>query len=121
MLAKMAHDSAGRSGGRKGGEELPDAELHLGMRIEHNPLVGRVAKSNGQHELEGSPTRFVEQTALQSRSHHIELGFTHGAFEAQEQPVIEGGRVIEPVFIQNQGPRQGTNFQEVVPIGGIAR
>ena len=48
VLVEMAHDSTGGSGGEKGGKDLPNAELYLQMGIEHNTLIGGIAKSTGQ-------------------------------------------------------------------------
>jgi hypothetical protein len=41
--------------------------------------------------------------------------------QAQQKPIVKGGGIVESLFIQDQGTRKGTNFQELMPIAGIAR
>ncbi len=36
--------------------------------------------------------------------------------QAEQQAIIEGRRIVETIFIQDEGSRQGTDFQQVMPI-----
>jgi hypothetical protein len=51
----------------------------------------------------------------------MEFGFRHSALQAQQQPVVKGRWIVEPIFIQDEGPRHGAHFQQVMPIERTAR
>jgi hypothetical protein len=54
-------------------------------------------------------------------THHKKLGLTHGAFQAEQEPIIEGRWIIDPLFIQDQVLGKRTHFQEMMQITGVAR
>ncbi len=51
----------------------------------------------------------------------MQLGFTHGAFEAEQQPVVEVGGVIEPVLVADQRSGQRADLKQPMPVGVVAR
>ena len=50
----------------------------------------------------------------------MQFGFTHGSLKAEQQPVVEVRRIIDAVFIQNERVRQCADFQQPVPVRGVA-
>lgn len=40
--------------------------------------------------------------------------------QPEQETIIKGGGIIETLLIQDQGVRERTNFQEMMPIAGIA-
>ena len=50
----------------------------------------------------------------------MEFSFGHLPFHAQKQAVIEVPRVIKPVFVADQRAGHAAQFQQLVPVGGVA-
>ena len=50
----------------------------------------------------------------------MQFGLAHGALEPEQQPVVEVGRVIEPVLVADQRARHGADLQQPVPVGVVA-
>jgi hypothetical protein len=90
------------------------------IRIKHNNVAVGVTQTNWQGQFERSSPCIVSNPSLQAGTQHKKLCFTHGAFQTEQQTIIEGGRIVEALFIQDQRVRQRTNFQEVMPIAGVA-
>ncbi len=104
----------------KTAKDLPNGGLHLHIRVKHNRVAFGVTQPNRQGQFEGATPCFVEDAPLQTGTQHKQLRLRHRPFQAQQEPIIEGGRIIEPLFIQDQGMSEGTNFQELMPIAGVA-
>jgi hypothetical protein len=51
----------------------------------------------------------------------MKFGFRHLAFETQQQSVIETGRVIQPILVQDQGVVVRADLQQPLPVGVVAR
>ena len=79
-----------------------------------------VDQANRQRQLKLAAACLVDDAALQARLEDMQFGLTYGAFKAEQQPVIEVTRVVDAVFIENQGLRQRRQFQQAVPVGVIA-
>src|SRR2546426_992633 len=44
----------------------------------------------------------------------MELRFRHGPLQTQEETVVKGCRIVEAIFIQNEGSRHGTYFEHLM-------
>jgi hypothetical protein len=53
---------------------------------------------------------------MQTRPQKVEFSLTQGPFQTQQHPIIEIAAVVQPIFIQDQGVGQGTQFQQTLPI-----
>ena len=51
----------------------------------------------------------------------MQLRLTHGALEAEQQPIIEMRGIIDPVFIANEGRGERRNFKQPMLIGIVSR
>jgi hypothetical protein len=51
----------------------------------------------------------------------VQLGFTHRALEAQEQPVVKVTGIVDAVLVEDECLGEGTDLQEPVPVRRIAR
>ena len=69
------------------------------------------------------------QVRLAEGSHHgtrgtqtteVQFGFTHGALESKQEPIIEIGGIVETVLIENQGVAETTDLQEPMPVATVA-
>ena len=50
----------------------------------------------------------------------MQLGLGHGALQAEQQPVVELGRVIKAVLVADQRRGQRADLQQPVPVGVVA-
>jgi hypothetical protein len=50
----------------------------------------------------------------------MQFGLAHGAFEAEQQPVVELAGIIEPVLVADQRRGQRADLQQPVPVGVVA-
>jgi hypothetical protein len=46
----------------------------------------------------------------------MECRFTHRAAKPQEQPIVILARVIDPLFVNDEGISEGTELKEAIPI-----
>ena len=46
----------------------------------------------------------------------MQFGFAHRTLEAQQQPIVVIGRVINAIHVSDEGAKQGTHFEQVMPI-----
>ena len=53
--------------------------------------------------MQFTAARFVQQAATHAGLHHMQFGFAHGAFEPEQKPVVKMGRIIESIFVEDQG------------------
>src|SRR5918999_4417960 len=118
MPPEGADGRGGGPGPLKRAKEEPDGILDLPVGIEDNAVILRITKAHGQVELQGRPAGFVQNAALQARAQDIEFGLTHGPFESEEEAIIEGGRVVQAIFIEDEGAGQGADFQQTMPVAG---
>ena len=90
------------------------------IRIEHDSIVGGVTKSYGQPQTQLTATSLVQDTASQASFQDVEFGLGERALHAEDQAIVEVGRIIEAVLIEQQRVGQRTELQELVPIAGVA-
>jgi hypothetical protein len=50
----------------------------------------------------------------------MDFGFAHGAFEAEQQPIVEERGVIEPIAVADQGVGEAAQIEQAVPLGVVA-
>src|SRR5882724_6674842 len=50
----------------------------------------------------------------------MKFGFRHGPLQSKQQSVVKVAGVVDSVLIQNERVGEGADFQEPVPVGGIA-
>ena len=101
----------------KVGDRLPD----LPVRIEGH-LSGRVVdQPGGQGATEFAPARLVEAPAAQACLDHMQFGLAHGALEAEQEAIVEACRIVDAVFVEDEGVGKGANLQQALPVGIVAR
>jgi hypothetical protein len=50
----------------------------------------------------------------------VQLGFAHRALEAEQQAIVEAGRIVDAILVEDQGRGQGAELDQAVPIGRVA-
>ena len=48
-------------------------------------------------------------------------GFAHRALEAEQEPVIKARRIVDAVFVEDQGVGKGADLQQTLPVSIVAR
>jgi hypothetical protein len=51
----------------------------------------------------------------------MQFEFRHLPFHAQKDAVVEDGRVIQAVFVADEGVGVGADLDELLPVGGLFR
>jgi hypothetical protein len=79
-----------------------------------------VGQPDGQRGDELAAAGLGQDPAAQPGPDEVQLGLAHLAFHPQKQPVVEGAGIVEAVFVADQRAGHGAQFQELVPVGGVA-
>jgi len=90
---------------------VPDRALDGGVGVEDDVPGGVVDEPDGQWHDQLAAAGLGQLPAAQPGPDEMELAFGHGPFEAQQQPVVEGARVIEAVLVADQGAGHGTQLE----------
>jgi hypothetical protein len=99
-----------------GRKEHPKGVLNLSIGIKMDGLLFHIHQPDWQLELERGSLRLIENPSSQTSTQNVEFGLAHRPFHSQEQPIIKGCRIVETIFIQNEGSRHGTQLQQMMPV-----
>ena len=110
-----------RTGAGEGLEQQPHGLLDLLVGIEHHPPAGIVDQAHRQAAAQLAAARLVQEPAAQARPQHMQLRLAHRSLEAEQQPVVEVRRVVDPVLVQDQRVGQRADLEQPVPVGRVAR
>ena len=58
---------------------------------------------------------------MQAQADLVQLGFAHDPRQAEQQPVVVGARVVEPLAIGEDHAEQRAQFEQLMPIAVVAR
>jgi hypothetical protein len=50
----------------------------------------------------------------------VQLRLAHGALETEQQTVVEVGRIVDAVLVEDEGVGEGADLEQPVPVGGVA-
>ena len=51
----------------------------------------------------------------------MEFGLAHRSLEAEQEPVVEAGRVVHAVLVENERIGEGADLQQAMPVGVVPR
>ena len=89
--------------------------------IEHD-LAGRVGhQPDRQRHRQLAAARLGQDPALQAGADEVQLRLAHRALESEQQSVVEVGRVIEAVLVEDQRVGERADLQQSMPVGVVAR
>jgi hypothetical protein len=114
------HAGGRRPGGLEGGEQAPQGALDGGVGVEGDVPGGVVGQPDGQRGDQLAASGLGDDPAAQPGPDEMELCLGELPFHAQQEPVIEVPRVVEAVFVADQGAGQAAQSGELVPVGGVA-
>ena len=75
------------------------ASLHALVGVEHDPAGGVIDQADRQRHDELAAAGLGELAAAQPRLEQVQFGLGHRPFKPEQQPVVEGARVIEAVLV----------------------
>lgn len=71
--------------------------------------------------LQLAPLRLADDPAAKTRSQDVELGLGHRALEPEHEAIVEVGRIVDAVLVEDQRVGQGADLKETVPVAGVPR
>src|SRR5216683_2782270 len=80
--------------------------LYLLVRIENHPAVAAMAKTRGQWHAQLAPGRLLALAQMEANLDLVQLRFAHDAGQAEQQTVVIGAGVVEPLAVGNQDAEQ---------------
>jgi hypothetical protein len=101
------------------GEDHLNRLLHATVGIELDPTTGRPAQPDREQDSQFTATGFLSNGFQRSLAQQIQFEFTHGAFQAQEQPVVDETGIVDAIGIDDDGADHATQFDQVVPIAAV--
>jgi hypothetical protein len=119
-LAEGSHHGTRGTQTTKGLKQKPDALLNLLIGIQRHLTLYIINEADRKRHVQLPTPRFAQQGAAGPRLNHMQFGFTHGALESKQEPVIEIGGMVEAVLIENQGIAEPTDLQESMPVATVA-
>jgi len=86
------------------------------VRIE-DALARRVIdQAYGETHPELALARFGQLATEQALAQPVELGLTHGAHKAEQEPVVILPRIVAALVVKHQCIGQGTDLEQVRPV-----
>jgi len=97
-------------------EDQTHDQSHLLVRIDYE-VTCESPHVTDRRVVEHLTTRcLVPQALLKTTFQDMQFRFTHGPFQAQQQPVVVLARIIKTVCVSQQGAVDGAQFQQRMPI-----
>ena len=119
-FAEEADGSDRASSPLEGLEHQTDGALDLGIGIKADRPVGSVDQADRWTHLEFAASCFVELAAAHARFEDMQLGLAHRALEAEQKTIVELSRIVDAVFIEDEGGGQRAQLDEAMPVGRVA-
>src|SRR6266478_1682001 len=96
-------------------EDRSNGALHFLVRIECNLVVVK-DQTNRQREVQLTLMRFVELAAVEARANDMQLCLGERALHAEHKAVVELGRVVTAVLVDDQRAGDGAQLEQAMPI-----
>jgi hypothetical protein len=78
-------------------------------------------EADGKTATQLAASGLVANSAVEAGAQDMQLGFAHGALEAEQQAIIEHRRMIDAVGIADERVGETAEIKQAVPIGIVAR
>ena len=91
-----------------------------GVGVEDDVAGGVVGRPDRQRGDQLPAAGLGQDPAAQPGSDEMQFCLRHLPFHAQHEAIIKIARVIEAVFVADQGAGQPAELEELVPVGGVA-
>src|SRR5437016_2159958 len=122
VLQEVPNDPIGTAGLPEDREDQSHGALDFGIRIEQNAAgFIPIDIAHRQRETELSALGLVAFAALEARADKMQLGLRHGAFEPEQELIVEIGRIVATIGVDNESAGQGADLQQAMPVAARAR
>ena len=91
----------------------------VGVRVQHDGR-GVVGKAGREGERQLAAAGLGQDPAAHPGAQEMQLEFRGLPFHSQKDPVVEDGRVIQAVFVEDERVGVGADLDELLPVGGVA-
>ena len=102
----------GRPAGAERGEDVGDRGVHLGVRVDDRVAVVVVDVPDRQREAQLATLRRGPFGALEPPGQEVQLGLGHWFLQAQQEPVVEVGQVVDAIGVDDQRVGQAGQLQQ---------
>jgi hypothetical protein len=99
---------------------VPERILDPGIGVEHDMPGAVVDQAGRQAHPQLAAAGGRQLPAAQPGPDEMQFGLGHGAFEAEQQPVVELAGIVEAVLVADQRRGQRADLQQPVPVGVVA-
>ena len=115
-------DLAGRPEFGELREDRADGAGHgfVGMK-ENLAVLLAPHETYGQTAAQFAARGLVADTAVQPGAQDMKFRLRHGAFQAEDQAIVEQSRMIDAVAIADQRVGDAAQIEQAIPIGVVAR
>ena len=120
-LAEGPDHGEGGAGGGEGVEQQADRLAHSAVGIQDRFAAAVVGQPDRQLQSQLAAAGLGQDPAAQPGPQEMQFCLAELAFHAQEEAVVEAGRVIQPVLVQDEGVAVGADLQQPVPVGVLFR
>ena len=76
--------------------------MHLGVRVDDGVALVVVDEADRQRETQLASLGRGPLGSLEPPGQEVQLGFGHGALQAEQEPVVEVGQVVDAVGVDDQ-------------------
>ena len=119
-LAEGPDHGEGGAGGGEGVEQQADRAAHSAVGIQDRFAAAVVGQPDRQLQLQLAAAGLGQDPAAQPGPQEMQFCLAELAFHSQEEAVVEAGRVIQPVLVQDEGVVVGADLQQPVPVCVVA-
>src|SRR6266566_408077 len=96
-------------------EDRSNGALHFLVRIERNLVVVK-NQTNRQREVQFTLVCLVELAAVEARADDVKLCLGERALHAEHKAVVELGRVVTAVLVDDQRAGDGAQLEQAMPV-----
>ncbi len=86
-----------------------------------NAILFAPDEADGKAATQLAAGRLVANSAVEAGAQDMQLGFAHGALEAEQQAIIEHRRMIDAIGIADERVGEAAEVEQAIPIGIVAR
>ena len=105
----------GRARGREGVEQQADRPARSAVGIQDRSAAAVVGQPGRQLQPRLAAAGLGQDPAAQPGPQEMPLSLGHLPLHAEKEPVVEAGRIIEPVLVEDEGVVVNADLQRPVP------
>ena len=102
-------------------EDERDSLLHALVRVLLNAIAPDFYIACRNTKNERAAARFLLQRLLRALAEQRQFKLAHRPLHAEQQPIIGMARIINSIFVDDNGPDQSTKLDQSVPVRAVAR